>query len=302
MNSFWAGKSFLSVRLIQLLLSANTRENKPILILTYKNLALDALLGSCQKFCKPGELVRVGGGSKSSTMADCNLTNLLRSDKRFSSDEKMNRDMLQNLETRCEEALIELYECQSLSIETIISNPLFRGFLHKRLFRKGRNVGEMQITVDEDKMTKEFSKRLREWMPRHNVFCAVQACLSSIQKLQQCQRCQWIRKGKPLEMMKMTKILRILLMKSTTKKSQESVRSFLTISWLSQTFTRKKPCNGFHWLMYVLKWRIQNSLCDDKHAEFLSFYCSLMQLGILGFLRQTHGSSQKNSDVCWCSW
>ena len=154
--------------------------------MTYKNLALDALLSSCLQFCcKPGELVRVGGGSKCCTMAGCKLTNLLNSvlaSKRFSSDEKMNCDMLQNLECKCREALIELYQCQSLSIKTIISNPLFRGFLHKRLFRKGRNVGEMQITVDEDKMTKEFSKRLREWMPRHNVFCAVQACLSSIQK------------------------------------------------------------------------------------------------------------------------
>ena len=154
--------------------------------MTYKNLALDTLLESCLQFCRePGELVRVGGGSKSFTMAGCKLTNLLNlniGNMRFSSDEKMNCDMLQNLETKCREALIELYKCQSLSIETIISNPSFRRFLHRLLSRKGGNVDEMEITVDKNKTTKEFSKRLKEWMPQQNVFRAVQACLTSIQK------------------------------------------------------------------------------------------------------------------------
>ena len=154
--------------------------------MTYKNLALDALLESCLQFCgEPGELVRVGGGSKSCTMAGCKLNNLLNSalgNNRFSSDEKLNCDMLQDLESQCGEALIQLYKYQSLTMETMNSNPSFQGFLHKLVFANGGNVGEMEITVDTDKRTKEFSKRLKEWMPQQSVFRAVQAGLSSIQK------------------------------------------------------------------------------------------------------------------------
>ncbi|MCO5614713.1 hypothetical protein L7F22_068997 [Adiantum nelumboides] len=52
------GKTFLSVKIVELQLSADTRPTKPVLMVAYKNKALDQFLESCLDFCPPKCIVR----------------------------------------------------------------------------------------------------------------------------------------------------------------------------------------------------------------------------------------------------
>ena len=51
----------MAVKLTQLLLSLSTLpENKPILVMAYKNRAVDRFLRECQSFCGHESIVRIG--------------------------------------------------------------------------------------------------------------------------------------------------------------------------------------------------------------------------------------------------
>ena len=73
------GKTFIGVKIVQLLLSLIPKLKKPILLLTYKNHALDEFLKDMLKFCHKDDLVRVGGRSKEPELEECNLQSILKS-------------------------------------------------------------------------------------------------------------------------------------------------------------------------------------------------------------------------------
>ena len=73
------GKTFIGVKIVQLLLSLRPKLNKPILLLTYKNHALDEFLKHVLKFCEEGDLVRIGGRSKEPDLEPCNLQSIMKS-------------------------------------------------------------------------------------------------------------------------------------------------------------------------------------------------------------------------------
>ena len=75
------GKTYIGVKLVQLILSASTCPDTPILVLTYKNHALDEFLLTCDKLF-PREIVRVGGRSSEARLEEHNLSNLCRSRSR----------------------------------------------------------------------------------------------------------------------------------------------------------------------------------------------------------------------------
>ncbi len=75
------GKTFLGIKLLQLLLSMSTCPNTPILVLTYKNHALDEFLKDIVTHF-PDEVVRVGGRSSEPSLDNCNLSKLKRFHKR----------------------------------------------------------------------------------------------------------------------------------------------------------------------------------------------------------------------------
>ena len=64
---------------MQLLLSLSPELEKPILLLTYKNHALDEFLKHMLEFCQPNDLVRIGGRSKEPKLESCNLHSIMRS-------------------------------------------------------------------------------------------------------------------------------------------------------------------------------------------------------------------------------
>ena len=69
------GKTFLGVKLLQLLLSISPTPSLPILVVTYKNHALDEFLKAIISLY-PDEIVRVGGRSQDPEVAKCNLNEL----------------------------------------------------------------------------------------------------------------------------------------------------------------------------------------------------------------------------------
>ena len=77
------GKTFIGVRILQCFLSMSTfPPSRPILVLTYKNHALDDFLLSCTKALGPGSVVRVGGRSTAAALEGRNLAALRRSTSR----------------------------------------------------------------------------------------------------------------------------------------------------------------------------------------------------------------------------
>ena len=74
------GKTFIGVQLVKLIRSISTRPNAPILVLTYKNHALDEFLkGMMQLY--PGDVVRIGGRSNEPDLMACNLGELKKQRK-----------------------------------------------------------------------------------------------------------------------------------------------------------------------------------------------------------------------------
>ena len=73
------GKTFIGLKIVHLLLSLIPKLEKPILLLTYKNHALDEFLKGMLKFCHKRDLVRIGGRSKEPELEECNLQSILKS-------------------------------------------------------------------------------------------------------------------------------------------------------------------------------------------------------------------------------
>lgn len=73
------GKTFIGVKIVQLLLSLSPELEKPILLLTYKNHALDEFLKHMLDFCDKDDLVRIGGRSKMPELESCNLQSIMKS-------------------------------------------------------------------------------------------------------------------------------------------------------------------------------------------------------------------------------
>ena len=70
------GKTFIGTALVKILLSIKPRPRLPILLLTYKNHALDEFLKDSLTFLPPNEIARVGGRSKEEKLDACNLKEL----------------------------------------------------------------------------------------------------------------------------------------------------------------------------------------------------------------------------------
>ena len=89
------GKTFIGVKIVQLLFSLKPKLKKPILLLTYKNHALDEFLKHVLRFCWKDDVVRIGGRSKEPELESCNLKNI----QHFISHEKAIRAEIRNTGT-----------------------------------------------------------------------------------------------------------------------------------------------------------------------------------------------------------
>ncbi|MCO5551811.1 hypothetical protein L7F22_005313 [Adiantum nelumboides] len=199
------GKTFLSVKIVELLLSASTLPAKPVLIVTYKNKALDQFLESCLAFCTTKDIVRVGGKSKSDKLTNCNLHYLLvtgAQNKLSHSDWIANCDKLQTLQAELRQVLSSIHKCKNFNVETILAQPSSKGFMQKLVaMRKDNKLAahhsepanakisnkileniSNQSTAEEGLpgYSKELLNRIvQKWIPQRSVFNCIKACLSA---------------------------------------------------------------------------------------------------------------------------
>ena len=115
------GKTFIGVKIVQLLLSLSPKLETPILLLTYKNHALDEFLKQMLTFCRKNELVRIGGRSKEPELESCNLHAITRSLMKNKSYSKAVFTEIQEKKNEIEEVETQIKE---LSSEVDVSSQL----------------------------------------------------------------------------------------------------------------------------------------------------------------------------------
>ncbi|XP_046848921.1 NFX1-type zinc finger-containing protein 1-like [Xenia sp. Carnegie-2017] len=117
------GKTFIGVKIVQLLLSLCPKLEKPILLLTYKNHALDEFLKHTLDFCDIDDMVRIGGQSKEPQLESCNLKNLR---KKFKYDKATSAEIynilreISNIEEKIERISKELERSSYLTQSSLV--------------------------------------------------------------------------------------------------------------------------------------------------------------------------------------
>ncbi len=115
------GKTFIGIQLVQLLFSITTLPSSPILVLTYKNHALDEFLKEMVKLY-PDDVVRVGGRSKEPTLEACNLNEIKKQSKSDTLASQIGELMAKqrNLKPLLIDALQELANARHFSVKSIM--------------------------------------------------------------------------------------------------------------------------------------------------------------------------------------
>ena len=118
------GKTFIGTKLMQLLLSMNCIPDRPILVLTYKNHALDEFLKSLLQ-AGINEIIRVGGRSQDPALQARNLNEVRKAPGKRMSQELFStiqeyRSQIDSLKMEVEEAFEFLDKARTFSVTTVI--------------------------------------------------------------------------------------------------------------------------------------------------------------------------------------
>ncbi|GLJ17149.1 hypothetical protein SUGI_0296770 [Cryptomeria japonica] len=190
------GKTYLGVKLVRLLLTADTLPTGPILVITYKNHGLDNFLLGCLPFCK--NLVRVGRRSTELALQDYNLSVKVSRVDEFSSEWTACRHRLQEIQYKMEMALNSLIDSNAFDSETLITHMpdrqlrllLSKSQSGKQLlenFPEETPLGEsIRGKIGESTEARRFttslhnaiSRQIREWKPPMKTFELVENCFS----------------------------------------------------------------------------------------------------------------------------
>ena len=117
------GKTFIGIKLTEILLSLSTKPSGPILVLTYKNHALDEFVKALfEAGCE--NIVRVGGGSKDPMLNSCNLNAKEREEKKSKALLQQIDQVRQELsaaEDEVKDAFAKLNKARILSLQSFVS-------------------------------------------------------------------------------------------------------------------------------------------------------------------------------------
>ena len=141
-----------------MLLSLTPKLGKPILLLTYKNHALDEFLKHMLEFCNKDDLVRIGGRSKEPELEECNLQSVMRSlmrDKSYSkamfSEIQETKNEIDEVETRIKQLSFQMDASGHLTKKSFIAE-LTEEQLHSILVEADwRKRGRLQYRVNAGK-------------------------------------------------------------------------------------------------------------------------------------------------------
>ena len=157
------GKTFIGVKIVQLLLSLTPKLDKPILLLTYKNHALDEFLKHMLGFCQKDDLVRIGSRSKEPELESCNLQEIMRAlmrDKSYSkamfTEIQETKNEIDEVETRIKELSSQVDASSHLTKKSLIAElteEQIRSLLVEGDWRKkgGRLKYQINATKNADR-------------------------------------------------------------------------------------------------------------------------------------------------------
>jgi hypothetical protein len=208
------GKTFVGIRLVEMLLTMRPRPPLPILVLTYKNHALDEFLKGLLGFLSVSDMVRVGGRSQEERLDSCNIRNLERQNKDYEMLDQINslKDELRTKNEEVKQKMVELQAGSQLSMQDLLeawTEDQLRDFLlaapygkkaisvsiGKKAFADGQYVKNLLDTVasvrntlqscfrkgtnnsNEQQLQQLFEKVLQYWMPSSEI-------LSQLRQLQ----------------------------------------------------------------------------------------------------------------------
>lgn len=195
------------MKILELLLSASTFPSRPVLVITYKNHALDQFLEKCLSFSKEGgSIVRVGGRCENPNLQQFNLQNFVLKRDEYNPDRADNSRKLKELQTELEIALCNLNSSQTeFGISTVMayaSDLQLRAFLrgpdvHSTLqadvllssLPEGMDIAESLHTSLPEDMSAESAailkrlktlliKEIKRWIPARAVLKSVIECFS----------------------------------------------------------------------------------------------------------------------------
>ncbi|KAG0627986.1 hypothetical protein M758_2G241900 [Ceratodon purpureus] len=206
------GKTYIACKLLQLLLSASTfPEGSPILVITFKNHALDQFLEKCLAFCKGDDsIVRVGSRSKNEALEKYNLKNKETRNDEFRFEFLENIRKTKEIQQSMESALKDFNEClQSFDPLMVIAPGLQLHFFIKRLAHpdrvqaicartllEGSSLAEVLILdkhpEDADPgwvtdilwLKQSLVAEIRSWIPKPEVLKTAKECFSAKKPLE----------------------------------------------------------------------------------------------------------------------
>ncbi|CAB3999613.1 partial [Paramuricea clavata] len=134
------GKTFIGVKIVEMLLSLSPKLEKPILLLTYKNHALDEFLKHTLRFCPIDHMVRIGSRSKEPELEKCNLKyieNIISYEKATHIEIQNTKTEIIDIEWRIEEISVE-FQASSYLTQISLVDELSEEQLQSLIVGAGR--------------------------------------------------------------------------------------------------------------------------------------------------------------------
>ena len=117
------GKTYIGIKIVEELLKQKsyTEKNKPILVVTYKNHALDEFLKAIlQRLKVPGEVVRIGGRCQEPAVQSCNLQVLKMKEKHNATLWFDLKDQASELKESIERVVKDLLAAKKFSVHALL--------------------------------------------------------------------------------------------------------------------------------------------------------------------------------------
>ena len=202
------GKSFIGVQMLRLLLSLSSCNNRKVLVLTYKNHALDEFLISVLKYFPKENVIRLGGGCKDQSLSDISLfayKKNIKIEKILFQQINELKDEIRVLKQEIDTKFKELNEAMSINkenvfdifqVESLIQTCLWTeakislnevieaaGKDFKESFsQKNPSIIANEIFIERDRYSKSFSilkkKVINAWLPDSKVFSQLESKLN----------------------------------------------------------------------------------------------------------------------------
>ena len=114
------GKTFIGTTLVKILLSLQPQPQLPILLLTYKNHALDEFLKDALSFLSPTDIARIGGRSKEEKLAACNLKELKKNGQKSKVSQRELYEIYEEKDELTKEVSLLLQKMSKSSVLTFL--------------------------------------------------------------------------------------------------------------------------------------------------------------------------------------